>query len=281
MPIKPEQIAEYIGVDPATFEDDDAFKAHFDTTYVKRELAHTDKDIAAKTFGKINGTLRNNLKGVAKELEIEGVDFETLDPTEGIKLLGKTLKESTSKLKSELDAAKKGGASTKDIAELQVKLDAVTKERDAFGLSAKDFETKYTELDTTVKSREAKAKEDAFYKDALSAIKWSPDVSDFAKTGFETAFRQTYKPDFFEGGVRTLDKDGKIVMDPKQAQTFRKASDLALEWAEKEKLIGEAKPAPVRRIVSTTAAGMPGAQQTAVPNGQPVRRVNTPPGVSA
>jgi hypothetical protein len=203
MPIDPKEGLTYLGFDPEAFEDVDAFKAAADSTYVRRELAHTDKEIGGKVFGKINGTLRNNLKGVAKELEIEGVDFETMDPTEGIKILGKSLKEKTSTLRSELDTAKKGGASTKDIAEMQAKLDAVTKERDAFGQSAKDFESKYTELDTTIKSREAKAKEDAFYKDALSAIKWSPDVSDFAKTGFETAFRQQYKPDFYEGGTRT------------------------------------------------------------------------------
>ena len=275
MPIDPKEGLTYLGFDPEAFEDVDAFKAAADSTYVRRELAHTDKEIGGKVFGKINGTLRNNLKGVAKELEIEGVDFETMDPTEGIKILGKSLKEKTSTLRSELDTAKKGGASTKDIAEMQAKLDAVTKERDAFGQSAKDFESKYTELDTTIKSREAKAKEDAFYKDALSAIKWSPDVSDFAKTGFETAFRQQYKPDFYEGGTRTVDKDGNIVMDPKQAQTFRKAADLAVEWAEKEKLIGEAKPAPVRKMINTTAAGLGGTPQQPVIDG-PVRRVNRP-----
>ena len=48
MPIDPKDIASYIGADPESFDDAEAFKQHFDTTYVKRELAHVDKEVAKR-----------------------------------------------------------------------------------------------------------------------------------------------------------------------------------------------------------------------------------------
>ncbi len=277
MPVDPASIASYIGVDPNTFEDDDAFKAHFDGTFVKRELAHTDKEIAGKAYGKLNGTLRGNLKGVAKELGIEG-DFDTLDPTEGIKLLGKTFKEDRSKLVTDLEVAKKGGASSKDIEAIQESLKAKERELEAFKTQATEFQTKYNELDATVKGREAKAKEDAFYEEAFKGIKFREDLTPFAIDGFKTAVRSSYKPDFYDGGVRVLDKEGKIVMDPTKAQTYRAPQDIVKEWAEKEKLIGTA-PTAVRKTITTTAAGM-GSNQPQQPasaqGGRPGRRVMPP-----
>jgi hypothetical protein len=105
---------------------------------------------------------------------------------------------------------------------------------------------KYTELDTTIKTRESKgAKRMRSMMTRFGRYPVvRPDVSDFAIDGFELALRQQYKPDFYRRNAqRTLDKDGKIVMDPTKAQTFRSMSDIAKELAEKEKLIGgEVKP---------------------------------------
>lgn len=276
MPIDPKEALGYLGIDPEAIETMDDFKANVDTTYVRREMAHVDKEITGKVFGKINGTLRNKLKGVGKELGVEA-NWDELDPTEGIDHLGRALKDSTTKLRTELEGAKKGGASTKEITEIKEKYEAQVRELDALRSNAKEWELKYTELDSTVKQREAKAKEDAFYNEAFSELKWNEGVSDFAKTGFASAFREAYKPDFYEGGVRVMDKEGKIVMDPNKAQTFRSHKELAKEWAEKEKLIGGQAPAPaVRKVVSTTAAGL-GVQPTETPanvqGGRPTRRV--------
>lgn len=256
MPIDPKDIAAYIGADPETFETPEAFKEHFDTTYLKRELAHTDKEVASKVFGKVNGTLRNNLKGAAKELGIDGVDFETVDPTEGIKALAKSVKDSHTKLMADLEAAKKGGASSKDIEAIQESLKAKEREVEALRGNAKEWETKYQELDTTIKTREAKAREEAFYDSALEGIQFRSDVNKYAIDGFKLALRQQYKPDFSDGSPKVLDKDGKIVMDPTKAQTFRSIKDIAKELAEQEKLIGEVKAPPVRKVISTTAAGL-------------------------
>ncbi len=267
MPIDPKDIAAYIGADPETFETPEAFKEHFDTTYLKRELAHTDKDVASKVFGKVNGTLRNNLKGAAKDLGIEGVDFEAVDPTEGIKALAKSVKDTHTKLAEDLAAAKKGGAPSKELEQLQASLDAKAREVEALRTNAKEWEGKYVELDTTIKTRESKAREDAFYDSALEGIQFRADVNKFAIDGFKLALRQQYKPDFTDGTPKVLDKEGKIVMDPTKAQTFRSMSDIAKELAEKEKLIGgEVKPA-IRKVISTTAAGMGGMTTKTPPEG--------------
>lgn len=272
MPIDPKEGLSYLGFDPEAFEDLDAFKASADTTYVRRELAHADKEITNKVFGKVNGTLRNNLKGVAKDLGIEGIDFESIDPTEGIKSLAKSFKDNITKTSGEIEALKKAGGSSKDIAELQGKFEAQGREVEALRKNASEWEAKYTELDGVVKKREATAKEDAYYEEAFSGIKWNENVSAFAKDGFKSAFRTQYKPEYFDGGVRTLDKDGNIVMDPSKAQTYRSHKDIASEWADKEKLTGSATAAaPVRKVVSTTSAGLGTTPATTAPPAQPGR----------
>lgn len=274
MPIEATAVAEYIGVDLASFDDVEAFKEHFNGSFVKRDIAHADKEIAAKVYGKVNGTLRNNLKGVGKELEIEGIDFEALDPTEGVKALGKHLKELRAKEKVDMDAARKGGGTSKELEEIKGNYEAQKRELEALRPKLSEWETKYNELDGSVKQREAKAKEDAFYDEAFKGIKFREDLTPFAIDGFKTAVRSTYKPDFFEGGVRVLDKDGKIVMDPAKAQTFRPAQDIVKEWAEKEKLIGTAAAPPVRKVVSTTSAALGTPTPTpAQPAAGRVRRV--------
>lgn len=267
MPIEPQAVIEYIGVDLTSFEDVEAFKEHFNSSFVKRDLAHADKEIAAKVFGKVNGTLRNSLKGVGKELELEGIDFESIDPTEGIKQLGNTLKELRKKERAEIEASKKGGGTSKELDEIRQKYEAQTRELEALRPKLSEWETKYNELDGSVKQREAKAKEDAFYEEAFHGIKFREDLTPFAIDGFKSAYRTAYKPDFYDGGTRVLDKEGKIVMDPSKAQTYRSAQDIAKEWAEKEKLIGTAAAPPVRKVVTTTSAAL--GTQTQTPT-QPV-----------
>ena len=227
-------------------------------------------------FGKVNATLRNNLKGAAKELGIEGVDFEAVDPTEGIKSLAKTVKDSHAKLMADLEAAKKGGAPTKELEQLQATLDAKAREVEALGKNAKEWESKYLELDSAVKQRESRAKEDAFYEEAISALRFKDGTSKFAIDGFKLALRNQYKPDFSDGAVKVLDANGNLVMEPNKAQTYRSIVDIAKELAEKENLTGGSPQgnAPVRKNVSTmsVALGTQTPQQPAQPGGR-VRRV--------
>jgi len=275
MPIDPKAGLEYLGFDPEAFDDVDAFKTAADSIYVRRELAHTDKEIHGKALGKTNNLIRGNLKSVAKDFAIEGIDFDTLDPTEGVKLFGKAVKDNFSKLTGEVEALKKGGGSSKDIADLQAKLDSMAKENEAFKADASKWQTEATEIKGKWDQYETTKKVDAFYDDAFKGLKFREDLTPFAIDGFKTAVRQSYKPDFYDGGVRVLDKEGKIVMDPAKAQTYRNPQDIVKEWAEKEKLIGAAAAPAVKLTRSTTAAGL-GVQptQTTAP-AQPGRRERT------
>lgn len=271
MPVTPEQAVQYIGLDLTKIEDENGLKEAFDGTFVRRDLAADDKDIANKIFGKTNDILRRKVLKAAKEFELE-IDAD-INPGEGIELLANSLKERTAKLAKELELASKGAKSTKEVEELSNQLKALQSERDAAFSQAKDFETKYTELHTSLTQKEHQAKVDGAYKEALSGIEFNPELPKVAITGFEATFRSQYQPDWSEDGkLRWKDKDGNLVMDPAKAQTYRAGSDLAKAMAEQEKLIGKAKEAPVRKVITPTSTAM-GGQQAQQPAGEGGRRV--------
>jgi hypothetical protein len=277
MPVTAEQVAGYIGLDLTKIEDENALKEAFDGTFVRRDLAADDKDIAGRIFGKTNDILRRKVLKAAKEFELE-IDAD-INPGDGIELLANSLKDRTSKLATELEQARKGAKSTKEVEEMAASLKALQAERDAAFKQAKEFEGKYTELHTSLTHREQQAKVDAAYKEAMAGLEFNPELPRVAVTGFEATFRSTYQPDWTEDGkLRWKDKDGQLVMDPAKAQTYRAGGDLAKAMAEQEKLLGKPAAAPVRKVITTTPAAMGGqASQTPAPAaGRRVRPIAEP-----
>lgn len=262
MPIKPEEVTKYLGLDLENFENEDAFKTHFDTEFVRRELAHTEKGVQDKVFGKVNSVLRSKIKGFAKAFGIEGLDIDGSDPSDLIDAMKDKVSESVTTLRTELEAAKKStiGKSTKDIEELQQKLDAAIRERDAFGAQAKDFESKYSTLEGSIKQREAQAKIDGVFERAMDAVKFRDDVNAYARKGFEADMRSKYKVEFAEDGkAKVLDANGTVQMNPSQAQTYLTLDEIVKKHAEEAKMTGGNPQGgtAVKRTVTTMATTPP------------------------
>jgi hypothetical protein len=258
MPIKPETLTAYLDLNLEEFENEDALKAHFDQHFLRRDLAHTDKDVQGKVFGKVNGVLRNKLKGFGKAVGITDLEFDTLDPTDAIEAMQGKLTDTVTSLRSELDGAKKGGSgkTTQEVEELTKRLNDAIKERDAFGAQAKDYETKYTTLEGSIKQREAQAKIDAAFSRAMEAIPFREDVNPYARKGFEAEMRSKYKVEFSDdGAAKVIGADGNIVMNKHKAQVYATLDELAKAHAEEAKMIGGAPQGgtPVRKTVSTTS----------------------------
>jgi hypothetical protein len=275
MPIKPEVLTTFLDLDLEKFENEDALKAHFDQTFIRRDMAQNDKEIAGKVFGKVNDLLRQKLGKAGKELGIEAA-FLDMDPAEGIETISNTLKERTAQLSAEVEAAKKGGASSKDVEALKAQLETLQKERDAFGKQAKEYEEKYTTLEGGLKQREAQAKIDGAFARAIEAIQFREDVNPYARKGFEAEIRSKYKVEFGDDGqAKVIGPDGNIVMNKTKAQTFATLDEIAKQHAEEAKMIGGAPQGgtPVRRTVSTTSMT---PAQPAAPQTPAVRRTGPP-----
>jgi hypothetical protein len=277
MPIKPEALVQYLDLNLEEFADEDALKAHFDQNFLRRDIAHTDKEVQTRVFGKVNNGIRSKLKAFGKAVGVTDLDFDTLDPTEAIEAMSGKLSDQVSSIRTELEAAKKGsGKSPAEVEELKKQLADAIKERDAFGTQAKEYESKYTTLESGLKTREAQAKIEAAYIRALESIQYREGVSAYEKKGFEAEIRSKYKPEFNEDGTyKVLGPDGSIVMNKTKAQTFATLDELAKQHAEEAKLIGGAPQAgtPVRKTVSTTTTtpAQPGTPQTPA-----VRRTGPP-----
>ena len=258
MPIKPETLTQYLDLNLEEFENEDALKAHFDQNFLRRDLAHTDKEVQGKVFGKVNSVLRSKLKGFGKTMGIADIEFDTMDPSEAIEAMQGRLSDTVSTLRSELDGAKKSGSgkTSEQVEELNRKFEAAIKERDAFGTQAKEYEEKYTTLEGSLKQREAQAKIDAAFTRALEAIPFREDVNVYARKGFEAEFRSKYKVEFGDdGAAKVIGPDGGIVMNKHKAQTFATLDELAKAHAEEAKMIGGAPQGgtAVKKTVSTTS----------------------------
>lgn len=256
MAIEPKLVLEYIGIDVDAIEDEAAMREAFDGVYVKRENAHTDKDIASKVFGKANGTIRTRLAKAGKELGIEH-DWAGTDPTEGIDALAAALKSNVDKLTADLAAAKKGGASNKDVEELSEQLTKLKGENEAFKKDALDWQSKHDTLSQSVTAEKAAARENGAWSDGLKGLQFAEGVSDYAKKGFAAEMRSKYRLEFADdGAVKVLDKNGAIMMDKKKAQTFASLADLVAADAAEAKLTGVAPQGGTKFRASVSKSGM-------------------------
>ena len=274
MPIKPEEVTKYLGLDLDTFENEDAFKTHFDTEFVRRELAHTEKGVQDKVFGKVNSVLRSKIKGFAKAFNIEGLDIDGSDPSDLIDTMKDKVSESVTTLRTELEAAKKPGSgkTTAEVEDMKKQLAAAIAERDAFGVQAKEFEGKYSILEQSITQEKAKARIDGTFARAMDGIQFREDVNAYARKGFEADIRSKYKVEFAEDGTaKVLDASGNVQMNPSKAQTFLSLDEIVKRHAEEAKMIGGNPQgnSPVKRTVTTMATTPPAPQTPAERTGGP------------
>lgn len=268
MAVKAEDLSTYLDLDLDSIEDVEALKAHFDGSFVRRDIAHTDKGVQDKVFGKVNSVLRSKLKAFAKATGVEGLDFENTDPSDLVDALKDKMGESVTTLRTELEAAKKPGSgkTTEEVEALKKQVADAIKERDAFGAQAKEFGEKYTTLEQSITQEKAKARIDGAFSRALDGITFREDVNAYAKKGFEADIRGKYKVEFGEDGtVKVLDAEGNVQMNPSKAQTFLSLDEIVKKHAEEAKLTGGNAQAntPVKRTVTTMATTVPsGTPQT-------------------
>jgi hypothetical protein len=240
MPIDPKEALQYLGIDPETVENLDAFKTHVSTTYVPRDKAHLDKEVTAKVFGSVNGALRTKLKGAGKELELADVKWDDLDPAEGIDLITAKAKARTAELSALLEESKKGVKPAKEVEELSRKYEEAKKFTDELKGQLGTWEQKYTTLEKSVAQREREARINAQWERAMGGLKFNEGITPLAVKGFHASVKEKFAVEFDdEGNPYAVDATSKSrVPNPNKAHDFLGLDDLVKSYAEQEKLIG-------------------------------------------
>lgn len=274
MPLKSETALSYIGIDPAKYEDEDSFKADFDKTWIKTELAEKDPSIRGRALAGMNGKLRSRAKKAAKELEIELDVTDDTDVAEFLETLPSLVAKKNKAIVDGYEEKLKGAGNDKAAKEWEAKYGELHKKFEETSGLLKQSGEKYTELETSVKAKAWNDRKEAYWQEAFGKVKFKSGIDDLTKGGFDTKMRGEYQvlPDE-DGNPYTADKEGKRIADKKKAQTFRDLSDLLPERA-KEFRIDQSNPSggkPVDRTIANNGNGEGGKD----PNGQPINPVRT------
>ena len=246
MPITEKDALEVLGFDATKYDDTDAFREAVEGTWVKREAAHNDKDIAGKIVGKFNRVLKSKLGKVGKEL---GVEFD--DSREALDLIDDLAPAITTTVGqvNEWKTKAEKGVGDDVVKEWQTKLKAAEKERDTFKSQAVDFQTRYDALNSEVVTNKRKAVVDAEWNAGLSGITFHSGVNELLKEGFVSKVRSKYKVEPDEDGkVHLLGADGNPIKHPKKAGELLTLAEALKEEAKAFKLLAENphanRPAP-------------------------------------
>lgn len=273
MPIKPESVLEYLGVDVTKYENDEAFKEEFDSTWVKSELAAKDPNVHKKVLGAMNGKLRSKAKKFAKALEL---DVEVTDDTDVSELFDTFVDVVPKKHREALSGYEeklKNATNDKAAKEWEGKYGELQKKYTDLEKLHGEGSKKYAELENSIKEKEFTSKVDGYWNDALGKVKFKPGLDELTKDGFVSKMKSQYRvlaDD--EGKLYTADKEGNRIADKRKAQTFRELGDLLSDHAKEFKL-DASNPhanAPVNRGLN---GQVPPKQPDANPV-QPVRQVH-------
>ena len=136
MPIKPEVVTEFFGVELDKFENDDAFKEAAAKEWTKVTEAVTHPEVIKATTGRVNGLIMGEVKKAYKELEIptENIKWDELKTTDAVTLLAKTAKETFGQREAKLAESLKGKGTEEAKKEFERQIAELSKK-------ATDFET--------------------------------------------------------------------------------------------------------------------------------------------
>lgn len=245
---------------PEDIDTVEKFKDKFHTSFVSRKLADTDDEIVTKIVGKRMGSIETAVK---RELGLEGEEAKGKKVEELITI-------GASKLKSQLEEAKK--AAPTDVKEWENKLNTIAQERDQFKQLVKAKEEEFEGFKNEALTKEKNLKLNFNLNAIKGKIKWSENVSDIVKKGFDAHINENYIFDFEDGDKLVVKgKDGNPVPNEKKTGFLTPEELFTLEAA-KNNLIQLASP-PVPKPIPG-AGEPPKPTRSASPYGeQPMRKL--------
>ncbi len=245
------EVLGYLGIDLEKVKDIPEFKTKFDIEFTKSSNITEESEPVKKILGKTYGTLENEVKKIAKDLNIT-VDFESPDYkdlkklNDKFKFVATKLNEQKELLITEAKTAA-GKEVPEQIKEWEVKLEkekAKTKEKDTLLKSVKDeFEAFKGTHETFKVESEKKIKDtklNIVKKSIFDSAKYIPDINPFTKKGFISEFEAEFIIDLDDEEKPIItDRKGNKIPSVKKSGEFKTPNELL-----EEKLI-EAKLSPL------------------------------------
>ena len=235
MPIKPEVVAEFFGVELDKFESDDAFKEAAAKDWTKVSEAVTHPEVIKATTGRVNGLIMGEVKKAYKELEIptENIKWDELKTTDAVTLLAKTAKETFGQREAKLAESLKGKGSEEAKKEFERQIAELSKKATDFETLTATLKSEIETRDKRESEREARGKTDFQWKQAeITGLKEVKFKNDLEKTGFEAVARQRFNVLFDEkGDPYWAGADGKRIQDGSKHQSFKDGAQLLKELA--------------------------------------------------
>ena len=253
MALETKEVFEYLGI---TADDLEGFKSAFDKDFIKQSNITEENESVKKILGKTFGTLENEIKKVAKGLDLE-VDFSS-EEMKGKKVTEKlnfVVSEYATKQKTLIDelTEKAGKGNDEKVKELEEKYTkAIGKAKDYESL-LKATTTEYETFKQSSETEKKNVKLDFFKAQELNKVKFKADINEFEKEGYLSKIEKTYNFDLDETGKAIiLDKEGKRIPNPKVNGSFMEIGDVLQDEAVKGKLFQLNPDNGQKRTASTT-----------------------------
>lgn len=261
MAIEVKDIISYLGFKPEDIKELDDLKPAFESEFVRVANINEDYEPVKKIIGKTFGSIETNITQLAKSKDInfdDVSDWKESKLKDKLKIFATKLEEKSSSTIEEL-TKKASLNSDEKVKELETKLEkSKSKINDLDGL-LKSTSNEFTAYKETAAKQIKGVKLDTLKTDALSKIKFKPDISEFEKEGYMSVIQKKYKFDLDENDkFVVMDSSGKLIPNTKVSGTFKTINEVLEEEAIAGKLFqmnvdaGKPKPNVNKTIVDTT-----------------------------
>jgi len=236
MAIEAKQILDYLDIEATDDTTFDEVKSKIDETFVKADplAIKSNEKLWASLLGNINGAFIKRLRKAGENLgfEITKEEIDSNDTVDLIDIFGERAQQKIGEyptkieqLTTELDEAKKKGASAKDLDKLQGELTKwETKYNDLEGLHKSTAE-EFDKYKSTVADEKKNFVISRHKQDALGQVKLNTK-SEFEKKGFLQEVENKYQLDLDGEDAIVRDKEGKRIPNPEKAGSFMSYSEI-------------------------------------------------------
>lgn len=240
MPIKPEELLSYAGIDPEKYDSIDDAKTAFDTEFVKKSnignLLIKQPELADPIIGKRMSIIDRKIDSFAKAA---GIEFDA-DSVKGKKVEDKMEIFQPLFEAKILELNSKAGAGNdeklKALAEEKEKIES--KYKDTFKL-LNETKSEFEGYKTNIVQKDKDKKKSDYFIESLNSVEYSPEVDELKKKGFEILLKENYLIDLDENDAPFVKdaKTGERLKSSTKTGEFLDLKDIVKIEAEKNKVI--------------------------------------------
>lgn len=264
MAIEAKEIIEYLGFKPEDIKELSDLKPKMETEFIRTSNITEDSEPVKKIVGKIFGSIETDLNKVAKASEVsldEIPEWKDAKLKDKLKIFAGKLEEKSQNIIADL-TKKAGQNSDEKVRELEVKLEKQKIKISDLDSMLKNTAQEYNQFKEQSATQLKTVKINVLKSDALSKIKFKPDISEFEREGYNAVIEKKYKFDLDENDKPIVtDSKGSLIPNLKVNGTWKTIQEVLEEEAIAGKLYqlnndaGKPKPSTSRTIAEIPEKG--------------------------